>query len=319
MQIEASSMGIDLPGPKSPTYNDTLDMISKFTAAYNKLTDNIDKNGINGTSPLTAQMSPVAVNIIDTSERIQQLASFSKSIMEQRLTQNAITMKDTLLAIGQLDAQQQFLENKYPSGIYRHQYYYKWLEKYDGFKKNTLVGKLQESEDFKRQKVEQLIASKPGDIPTPLTVEDHAVIDGLLGKGYVDAPVILMDKTYKDMFWNDGYVLDGKPFLQGSLYCVKDRSPVGTQNTTFFLAEIIPTDACSNPTEPPSPEPQCISGSPQCPSDGVCCDENDFRTGSTCFKNVGTNGSGCCNKVSWCGTVCMKCNPDLTNCAPYNA
>ena len=68
MEIEASAIGVDLPVLPNPSFNQTLQIIANFTAAYEELRHYIDEHGIDETSTVTKQLTPVAVSIIDTSE-----------------------------------------------------------------------------------------------------------------------------------------------------------------------------------------------------------------------------------------------------------
>merc|ERR1719410_3323138 len=61
-------------------------------------------------------------------------------------------------------------------------------------------------------------------VPKPLGDEGEDTINNIIGSGYVPSPTLYGDdgnnsaQHYKDMYW-DGIVLNGKPWMEGTLKC----------------------------------------------------------------------------------------------------
>lgn len=341
MTIEATSMGTNIFVPANPSFEEVGGIVDQFNGHFNSTIRQIRKIGINEASKnITGALAAVAVGYADTSTYLPQLNADDHAKIERRLISNAKTMQSTILAMGQLEAQKTFLTQTFTDGKDLHDYYYPWNRKYQDFYNHVLLPKLQECEGFQEQNVTEILNSV-NNVPSALSTDAQRVIKGLLGKGYVAAPVTLEDKNFTDMYWDNGYVLfdwtvddhgevvidddkPSRPFIQGSLFCEKNDEMVGHQNTTHILARTIPITACSDPTPPPTPtptpspsQPQCTTRDPYCPSDGICCESS--QGGPYCTNSAGTDDTGCCNMIPYEPTVCMKCdNPDGTgNCVPY--
>jgi len=253
LSIKVRIIGSTVPVPPGNSFEQVNKFITEVNEDYQRILDLIRKNGIDG-NEVVDQLTAISFTLGDTSKHIPTLDVNEAATLSAKIKDLSKTWQDVLFTQARLSQEDTRLDQKFPSGRDRNNIYFKWVQGKESVERN-LNDKLQECITFRSNNVRDTIA-KP--VPTSISQRDVEIIDGLIGKGYIEAPVTLDEVVFPGMYW-EGYVLSNNAFYLGNVFC-DDGTPIDGPKSPKQLASSLDEDTCTTvntvrPTHTPTESP----------------------------------------------------------------